>query len=156
MNNKDKMINGFLYDGSKDKLPEERARNWLLLQKYNTWPVSDLNGLDSLIIEILGVSGQNIRIKPPFYCDYGFNIHIGDNFFANYNLTILDTAPIFIGNNVKIGPNVSIFAAGHPIDPIRRMSNVEFGQEITIGNNVWIGGNTVINPGTVIGDSVIV
>lgn len=156
MNNKEKMLNGFLYDGSKDGLAEDRAATWILLQKYNSLPVSDIKGLDLLAKEILGSSQNKIRIKPPFYCDYGYNIYVGENFFANYNLTILDTAPIHIGDNVKIGPNVSIFAAGHPISPTIRNTGMEFGKEIHIGNNVWIGGNTVINPGVKIGDNTVI
>lgn len=156
MNNKEKMINGFLYDGSKDGLAEDRADNWVLLQKYNNWPVSDLKGLDFLIKQIIGSTKNKIRIKPPFYCDYGYNIHLGENFFANYNLTILDTAPVHIGDNVMIGPNVNIFAAGHPIEPTIRCAGIEFGQEIHIGNNVWIGGNTVVNPGIKIGDNTVI
>lgn len=156
MNNKEKMLNGFLYDGSKDGLAEDRAENWILIQKYNSWPVSDTKGLDLLAKKILGSCKSKIRIKPPFYCDYGYNIYVGENFFANYNLTILDTAPIHIGDNVKIGPNVSIFAAGHPIDPTIRNTGKEFGQEIHIGNNVWIGGNSVINPGVKIGENTVI
>lgn len=156
MNNKKKMLNGLLYDGSKDGLAEDRANNWLLIQKYNNWPVDDLTGLDLLAKKIIGSSKSKLRIKPPFYCDYGYNIHVGENFFANYNLTILDTAPIYIGNNVMIGPNVNIFAAGHPIDPIIRNTGIEFGQEIHIGNNVWIGGGTIINPGVNIGDNTVI
>lgn len=156
MNNKEKMMCGLLYDGSKDGLPEDRARNWLLLQQYNSWPVSDLAGLDALAKKILGSCQTKIRIKPPFYCDYGYNIHVGENFFANYNLTILDTAPIYIGDNVKIGPNVNFYAAGHPIDPTIRNTNIEFGCEIRIGNNVWIGGNSVINPGVEIGHNSVI
>lgn len=154
MNNKEKMLNGFLYDGSKDGLIEDRCTNWILLQKYNS--SSNIKELDFLAKKILGSSKNKIRIKPPFYCDYGYNIYVGENFFANYNLTILDTAPIHIGDNVKIGPNVSIFAAGHPIDPTIRNTDIEFGQEIHIGNNVWIGGNTVVNPGVKIGDNTVI
>lgn len=156
MDNKKKMLQGLLYDGSKDGLAEERRTTWILLQKYNNYDISDLNGLDKLAKEILGSSKTKLRIKPPFYCDYGYNIFVGENFFANYNLTILDTAPIYIGDNVKIGPNVSIFAAGHPIDPIIRNTGIEFGQKIHIGSNVWIGGNTVINPGISIGDNTVI
>lgn len=156
MDNKKKMLQGLLYDGSKDGLAEERRTTWILLQKYNNYDISDLNGLDKLAKEILGSSKTKLIIKPPFYCDYGYNIFVGENFFANYNLTILDTAPIYIGDNVKIGPNVSIFAAGHPIDPIIRNTGIEFGQKIHIGSNVWIGGNTVINPGISIGDNTVI
>lgn len=156
MNEKEKMQNGLLYDGSKDGLAEDRAKTWKLIQKYNNWPVDDLNGLDNLAKAIIGKSKNKIRIKPPFFCDYGYNINVGENFFANYNLTILDTAPIYIGDNVKIGPNVNIFAAGHPIDPVFRATGLEFGQTIEIGSSVWIGGNTVINPGIKIGDNTVV
>lgn len=156
MNDKEKMLNGILYDGSAKELVSERLENWKRLQKYNSWPISNLSELDLLVKQILGSSKGKIRIKPPFYCDYGYNIHVGENFFANYNLTILDTAPIYIGDNVKLGPNVSIFAAGHPIDPTIRNTGMEFGQGILIGNNVWIGGNTVINPGIKIGNNAVI
>lgn len=156
MNNKEKMLNGLLYDGSKDGLAEDRAATWSLIQQYNNYNVSDLAGLDSLAKKILGSSKNKLRIKPPFYCDYGYNIHVGENFFANYNLTILDTSPIYIGDNVKLGPNVNIYAAGHPIDPVIRCTGLEFGQKIQIGNNVWIGGNTTINPGVKIGNNTVI
>lgn len=156
MNNKDKMLRGYLFDGSKDGLAEERKKTWILLQKYNNFDVSDLDGLDALAKEIIGASKVRLRIKPPFYCDYGYNIYVGENFFANYNLTILDVAPIHIGDNVKLGPNVNIFTASHPIDPIMRQTGLEFGQSIYIGNNVWIGGNTVINPGIMIGNNTVI
>lgn len=156
MNDKEKMLSGILYDGSAKELVSERLENWKRLQKYNSWPISNLSELDLLVKQILGSSKGKIRIKPPFYCDYGYNIHVGENFFANYNLTILDTAPIYIGDNVKLGPNVSIFAAGHPIDPTIRNTGMEFGQGILIGNNVWIGGNTVINPGIKIGNNAVI
>ena len=156
MNNKEKMLNGLVYEGTKDGLSEERIHTWTLIQKYNKIPVNNIDALDNLAKVILGSTGNKIRIKPPFYCDYGYNIHVGENFFANYNLTILDTANISIGDNVKIGPNVNIYAACHPIDGDLRASGIEFSKSVTIGNNVWIGGNTVVNPGVVIGDNTVI
>lgn len=156
MNHKEKMIHGYLYDGSKDGLEEERLKTWKMLQQYNNWPVADSAGLELLIKKILGATKQRIKVKPPFYCDYGYNIHVGENFFANYNLTILDTSPVNIGNNVKIGPNVNIFAASHPINPEMRSTGLEFGIEIVIEDDVWIGGNSVINPGVQIGKNSVI
>ena len=95
-------------------------------------------------------------METPFHCDYGYNIEAGNNFYANYNLTILDVGKVVIGENVMVAPNVSIYTAGHPIHPDSRNSGYEYGIGVTIGNNVWIGGNTVINPGVHIGDNVVV
>ena len=95
-------------------------------------------------------------IQSPFYCDFGFNISIGENFFSNYNLVILDVAPVIIGDNVLFGPNVSLYTAGHPIHPISRNSGYEYGIPITIGDNVWLGGNVVVTPGVTIGENSVV
>ena len=95
-------------------------------------------------------------VEPPFRCDYGYNIEIGDHFYANFNLTILDCAKVSIGNNVFIGPNVSLFTAGHPIHAHLRDQNYEWAREINIGNSVWLGGNVVINPGVSIGNNVVI
>lgn len=156
MNNKEKMIAGLPYDGSQDNLPDDRLHTWLLLQKYNNLAVSDSIGFNQLIKEILGSTGEKIKVKPPFLCDYGYNIHVGENFFANYGLIILDTARVIIGSNVKIGPNVCLFAAGHPIHPQIRATGIEFGRPISIGDNVWIGGGCIINPGVTIGDNCVI
>lgn len=94
--------------------------------------------------------------EPPFRCDYGYNIEIGENFYSNYNCTILDCAKVTIGNNVLFAPNVSLFTAGHPIDATLRAQEYEYAFPITIGNDVWIGGNTVINPGVTIGSNVVI
>lgn len=99
---------------------------------------------------------KQLTVEQPFHCDYGSNIEVGENFFANYNLTILDVAKVVIGSNVQIAPNVSIYTAGHPLDPEARNSGYEYGIGITIGDNVRIGGNTVINPGVHIGSNVVI
>ena len=100
--------------------------------------------------------GENLVIEPPFHCDYGSNIEVGENFFANYNLTILDVGKVKIGKNAQIAPNVSIYTAGHPVHPDSRNSGYEYGIDITIGDNVWIGGSSVINPGVTIGNNVVI
>ena len=109
-----------------------------------------------MIKNLFGKTTSRLYIEPPFYCDYGYNIEVGDNFYSNYNLTILDCAKVKIGDNVMIAPNVSIFTAGHPVDPILRVEGWEYAQPIEIGDNVWIGGNTVINPGVKIGANTVI
>ena len=95
-------------------------------------------------------------VVPPFYCDYGSHVEVGENFFANYNCTILDVAPVKIGDNVLFGPNVSLYTAGHPLHPVSRNSAYEYGISITIGDNVWLGGNVVVTPGVHIGNNVVI
>ena len=112
--------------------------------------------IDQLIYYILGKAGKTIHIEAPFHCDYGKNIEIGNNFFANYNCTILDVGKVVIGENVQFAPNVSIYTAGHPVHPDSRNSGYEYGIAITIGDNVWLGGNVVINPGVTIGNNVVI
>ena len=101
-------------------------------------------------------SSEGAFVNPPFYCDYGTNIKVGKNFFANYNCVILDVAKVTIGDNCQMAPNAAIYTAGHPIHPVSRNSGYEYGKEVTIGDNVWIGGNTVICPGVHIGDHVVI
>ncbi len=105
---------------------------------------------------LLGKHGKNCGIRAPFYCDYGYNIEVGDNFFANFNLTILDGAKVTIGNNVFIAPNVGIYTAGHPLDAERRRSGEEYAKPVSIGNDVWIGAGVSILPGVKIGDNCVI
>ena len=116
---------------------------------------SDLSGIAAVVEELLGKS-ENAFLNPPFYCDYGFHIEVGKNFFANYNCTIIDVAKVKIGDNCMLAPNVSIYTAGHPIYPTTRNSSYEYGKPVTIGDNVWIGGNAVICPGVCIGNNVVI
>lgn len=127
----------------------------VLTQKLNSMDRSDFDGLAEVVKELLGKS-DGAWINPPFYCDYGFNIEVGKNFFANYNCTIIDVAKVIIGDNVLFAPNVSVYTAGHPIHPIMRESEYEYGIGITIGDNVWIGGNSVILPGVHIGSDTVI
>jgi len=101
-------------------------------------------------------SSDGAFINPPFYCDYGSHIHVGKNFFANYNCTIIDVAPVTIGDNCQLAPGVAIYTAGHPVHPATRNTGYEYGKPVTIGDNVWVGGNTVILPGVTIGSNTVI
>lgn len=156
MNQKERMLAGLPYKAWLDGLPEERLENKKKLFVYNSLSPEEENKMEGLIRLILGKAGENVHIEPPFHCDYGKNIEVGMNFFANYNCTILDVGKVVIGDNVMFAPNVSIYTAGHPVHPDSRNSGYEYGISITIGNQVWIGGNTVINPGVTIGSNVVI
>ena len=156
MNQKERMLANLPYKAWMDGLSEERMENKKKIYKYNNMAPEDLAGKDKLIKEILGKTGNEINVEAPFHCDYGYNIEVGENFFANYNLVILDVAKVKIGDNAQIAPNVAIYTAGHPIHPDSRNSGYEYGIDITIGDNVWIGGNTCIMPGVTIGNNVVI
>ena len=141
---------------SDDAVIEEQKVCRKILQKFNFMDRSDFDGLKETIYELLGSAGEGAFINPPFYCDYGTHIHVGKNFFANYNCMIIDVAKVTIGDNCQMAPNVAVYTAGHPVYPDTRNSAYEYGIEITIGDNVWIGGNTVILPGVHIGSNTVI
>ena len=128
------------------------------------WAVKKLNSISVLetserhkaIVDLLGSTGKTPQILPVFNCDYGKNIHVGDDFLINYNGVILDIVPVTIGNNVMIGLNTLITTVGHPLSPAGRREKLGISEPITIGNDVWIGGNVTILPGVTIGDNVVV
>lgn len=138
-----------------ESVMQQMVRARQLTQKLNTMDRSDFESIMSVVKELLGKS-EEAWINPPFYCDYGFNIEVGKNFFANYNCTIIDVAKVKIGDNVLFAPNVAVYTAGHPIHPVMRQSEYEYGIGITIGDNVWIGGNSVILPGVHIGSNTVI
>ena len=156
MNQKERMLANLPYKAWMDGLEEERIENRKRIYEYNNLPPEQWDRKAELLKNILGKTGENVHINAPFHCDYGYNIEVGDNFFANYNLIILDVAKVRIGDNAQIAPNVSIYTAGHPIHPDSRNSGYEYGIDVTIGDNVWIGGNAVIMPGVTIGDNVVI
>ena len=156
MNQKERMLAGLPYKAWMDGLSEERMNNKLKIYKYNSLRPDETEKMETLLKEILGKTGENVFIEAPFHCDYGKNIEVGENFFANYNLTILDVGKVMIGSNAQIAPNVSIYTAGHPIHPQSRNSGYEYGIGVTIGDNVWLGGNVVINPGVHIGNNAVI
>ena len=156
MDHKERMLANLPYKAWLDGLSEERLENKKKIYRYNHLEPGNPEEKDRLIKDILGKCGDYINIEPPFFCDYGYNIEIGENFFANYNFTVLDVGKVRIGENVQIAPNVSIYTAGHPIHPETRNSGYEYGIDITIGDNCWIGGNTCIMPGVTIGKNVVI
>ena len=156
MNQKERMIANLPYKAWLDGLEEERFENKKKIYRYNNLPPEEKEEKDRLIKEILGKTGDWINIEAPFHCDYGYNIEVGQWFFANYNFIVLDVGKVKIGDRVQIAPNVAIYTAGHPIHPDSRNSGYEYGIDVTIGNNVWIGGNSCIMPGVTIGDNVVI
>lgn len=153
---KEKMLAGELYCSKGEELMGERARADRILKLYNATFVKDTERRKELLGELLGSVGENAYIEPNFFCDYGYNIKVGDNFFANYECIILDVCEVKIGSDVLLGPRVSIFTACHPLDPETRRSGLEYGRPVEIGDNVWIGGSSVINPGVKIGRNSVI
>lgn len=147
------MVSGERYDAAHTALIEKLERVREKLWEYNGLRPSDKAAQQALLHSLLGSHGERYHFNQPFRCDYGENIHIGKDFFANFNLTILDEARVDIGDHCFIGPNVSIYTACHPLEPSERNKLIEWAEPVRIGHNVWIGGNTVICPGVTIGDN---
>ena len=143
------------YISDESVMKEQRATR-KILQELNFCDRADFKKIQEISYRLLGKAGKNLFINPPFYCDYGTNIEVGDNFGANYNCTILDVAKVTIGSNVMFAPNVSVFTAGHPVHPAARNTMYEYGISIAIGDNVWVGGNSVILPGVHIGSNTVI
>jgi maltose O-acetyltransferase len=153
---KEKMLGGQPYLANGSKLVGERLFAKELLFEFNNLSPVEVEARNAILQKLLGKTRGNFYVEPPFRCDYGYNIEIGDHFYANYNLVIVDCARVKIGDNVFIAPNVAIYTAGHPIHPDLRNQELEFALPIEIGNSVWIGGNVVINPGIKIGDNTVI
>lgn len=156
MNQKERMLAGLPYKAWLDGLSEERLDLRLKIHKFNSCSPDKKDEMKAMIKDIVGKCGKDIFIEPPFHCDYGKNIEVGENFYANFNCVILDVGKVKIGTNVMFAPNVSIYTASHPIHPESRNSGYEYGIGITIGDNVWVGGSVVINPGVHIGNNVVI
>ena len=155
MDNVERRDKGLPYISDRQVM-EEQAETRKKLYRFNNTEPWKFDELASQVREILGSAGKNVSILPPFYCDYGHHIQVGDNFFANYGCTILDVSPEKIGNNVMFAPRVSIYAAGHPLHPAARNTGYEYGAPVTIGDNVWLGGNVIVAPGVTIGENTVV
>lgn len=153
---KEKMIQGAMYDPSDVQLVQDRMNAKLMTRRYNNLPEDDVNARCQLIKEIFGTTGEHIHVEANIRVDYGYNIYIGENFYSNHDLTILDVAPVTIGDNCMIAPSVHIYTATHPIDPMERNSGLEYAKPVVIGDNCWIGGRSIINPGVTIGNNVVI
>ena len=151
-----KMLAGELYAPADPQLNKLHLAVRRAFEKYNNIPQNKINKREKAIKKIFGKTGERINVQSPFYCDYGFNIEVGDNFFANYGCIILDVNKVKIGKNCFLAPNVGIYSATHPVRAEERYLGVEYGFPITIGDNCWIGGGAVICPGVTIGDNVVV
>lgn len=157
MTEKEKCEAGLLYDANYDtELIGESVACKDLCLEYNGLKNSDPEGRRQLLKRILGSTKENLCIEPSFWCDYGYNIEVGDNFYANHNLVILDCAKVKFGDNVFIGPNCSFYTAGHPLDVKQRNAGLEYAHPITVGDNVWLGGNVVVLPGVTIGNNTVI
>lgn len=156
MNEKEKMISGHMYDATDKSLFNDRMRCKTLCQKYNNFTYDKTEEKKKLLKQLLGKTKENYWIEPNFWCDYGYNIEIGENFYANHNLVILDCAKVTFGDNVFIGPNCSFYTPNHPLDAETRNSLFEYAFPIKIGNNVWFGGNVTVLPNITIGDNTVV
>ncbi len=153
---KDKMLGGELYNATDFQLSLERRRARNLLKTLNDSNDDESEKRQEIITELFGTIGERIWIELPFYCDYGSNIHLGNNVFFNFNCVILDPARVDIGSNVFFGPNVQIYTATHPLDAQTRRTGLESAQPISLGSDVWIGGSVIVCPGVRIGNSSVI
>ncbi len=156
MTEKEKMIKGELYDAGDVALVEERTSCKELCYDYNHLRPSQVEERDKLMRKLLGDCKEIFTIEPTVWFDYGYNISIGENFYSNHNLVILDAAKVTFGDNVFIAPNCGFYTATHPIDAEQRNKGIEFTKPITIGNNVWIGGGVTVLPDVEIGDNCVI
>ena len=156
MTEKEKMLSGKLYIAQDEELKREFINARRITRLFNATTEEETECRQKLLKELFEKTGENSYIEPPFHCDYGCHISVGENFYANFDCIILDVNKVKIGNNVFFGPRVCVYTAGHPIDATIRNELLEFGKPVTIGNDVWIGGNTVINPGITIGNNVVI
>ena len=157
MTEKKKMINQKQYDANYDKtLLADRMKCKQLCQEYNNLLIQDLDNRRKQIKMILGKTGANIHIEPHFWCDYGWNIEVGGNFYANHGLVILDAGGVVFGDNVFIAPSCGFHTSGHPIDFERRNEGLEYAYPIVVGNSVWFGAGVQVMPGVTIGDNVVI
>lgn len=152
---KEKMILGELYFAEDLDLIADRLRAAELMHTYNSTEHNPRTHTP-MLQQLLASCGENATIRPPFFCDYGYNIRLGANAFLNFNCVILDVTWVEIGDRTQIGPAVQIYAADHPRDPVARRAGLENGKPVRIGANVWVGGGAIILPGITIGDDAII
>lgn len=153
---KEKMIAGEIYDPADPILVKDREEARRKVRIYNQSLESEGEKRTELLKELLGSTGEKLYMEPNIRFDYGYNTYVGENFYANFDCTILDVSEVRIGDNCMLGPSVQIYTATHPLHPTERNSGIEYAKPITIGNNVWIGGSAVICPGVTIGNNVVV
>lgn len=152
----EKMLAGALYDASGEEIEAEMAATQAWLARYNAAGALPAAARHTLLRERFAAVGAGAVVRPPFHCDYGFNISLGADAFLNFNCVILDVVAVTIGDGTQIGPAVQILAADHPRDAAQRAAGLEFGRPVTIGRNVWIGAAALILPGVTVGDDAVI
>ena len=153
---KEKMLAGEAFITGDPELMEDKKNARILAEKYNRSSEDDLSYRKNLLKQLFGKCGEKITIKPPFHCDYGYQIFVGENFIANFDCVFLDAAPIEVGDNCMFGPKTCIYTISHPFDPKERRKVIGLPKKVTIGNDVWLGGGVTILPGVSLGNNVIV
>jgi len=153
---KQKMLASEMYNALDSQLTIERRRARDLIKELNNSKEEDQERRAFIINDLFAAVGRDIWIEPPFYCDYGSNITLGDNVYFNFNCVVLDPAPVLIGSNVLFGPNVQIYTASHPVGYLERRNGLEFAVPIEIGSDVWVGGSVAISPGVTIGSRSVI
>ena len=153
---KERMLRGELYLADDPELVADQSRAQGLVERYNATPHADEEERRALLRELLGDVGEGVVVKPPFRCDYGSMIAIGERTFVNYGCVMLDVAPIRIGSACQLATNVQLLTATHPIDPEPRRLGWEYAEPITIGDNVWLGGGAIVCAGVAIADDTVV
>lgn len=156
MTEKQKMLAGEPYRPGDAEIQADQAAAKAWMVRYNAALGESAAARRVLLAERFGAVGEGAVIRPPFHCDYGYNIHLGKDVFLNFNCVILDVVKVTIGEGTQIGPAVQIYTADHPRDPAQRAAGLEFGRPISIGRNVWIGGGAIILPGVTIGDDAVI
>ena len=156
MTEKEKQQAGELYNADDRELVNERIKAKKLCSEYNAVECNDFQKRERILDRLLAMKGKKTVIEPNFFCDYGYNILLGDNFYSNHNLVILDCAQVVFGDNIFIGPNCGFYIAEHPVDAALRNQGLEYAKPITVGDNVWIGGGVNVIGGVTIGDNVVI
>ena len=152
----EKMLSGQNYFASDKQLVKMRFDARDKLDEINAIKQSEVKKRAMLFKQLFGKTGKRLYIESTFKCDYGSNISVGENFYANFGCVILDAAQVTFGDDCMLAPQVGIYTATHPLDPVARNKGIEFAKPITLGDNCWVGGNTVINPGVTLGNNVVV
>ncbi|MFC7019033.1 MULTISPECIES: sugar O-acetyltransferase [Haloarcula] len=153
---KAKMLAGELYDPSDPQLVAERRAARERTSTYNETSPGETERREELVEDLFGSIGGEVKIEPPFRCDYGYNIRVGADFYANFGCVILDVCRVEFGDDCMLGPGVHVYTATHPLDAAERSAGAEYGKPVTVGDDVWIGGKAVLNPGVTVGDGSVV
>ncbi|MFD1512379.1 sugar O-acetyltransferase [Halomarina rubra] len=153
---KAKMLAGELYDPTDPELVAAHREARELTARFDRTDADESDERTRLLDDLFGSVGEDVTVRPPFQCDYGFNVHVGDRFFANFDCVFLDVCRVEFGDDCMLGPGVHVYTATHPLDPDERAAGLEYGKPVTVGDDVWVGGRAVLNPGVSVGDGAMI